>query len=386
MTALRPNTSLRTLQLGMSWLPEQAGNGLDRVFHALMRHLPMAGVQVEGLVAGSAGLGDGDVRSFAPDSAPLLRRFAGLRRAVRETLSARAPDVVAAHFAPYAFPALDLLRRHPLVVHFHGPWAEESRLEGDGALAVRSKGTIERMVYRRAELLVVLSDAFAEILATRYRVDPRRIRIVPGGVDAARFDTGLTRAEARARLGWPPDRPILLSVRRLWRRMGLENLVEAFAAVHRAVPDARLHIAGKGPLAGELQARIRAAGLDDHMRLLGFVPEAELPLAYRAADLSVVPSVALEGFGLVTVESLAAGTPVLVTPIGGLPEAVRDLSPDLVLPDATAPVLADRLTAALRGGLDLPGEAACRRYACERFDWAAIARQMRGVYEEARHG
>ena len=63
------------------------------------------------------------------------------------------------------------------------------------------------------------------------------------------------------------------------------------------------------------------------MRLLGFVAEEDLPWLYRACDISIVPSVALEGFGLPTIESLAAGTPVLVTPIGGLPETVSELDP-----------------------------------------------------------
>ena len=67
----------------------------------------------------------------------------------------------------------------------------------------------------------------------------------------------------------------------------------------------------------------------------------QLPLAYRAADLTVVPTVALEGFGLIAVESLAAGTPVLVTPVGGLPEVVAALSPALVLAATGSAPLAD---------------------------------------------
>ena len=73
----------------------------------------------------------------------------------------------------------------------------------------------------------------------------------------------------------------------------------------------------------------------NHVRMLGSSRDADLPLYYRAADLSVVPTVALEGFGLVAAESLAAGCPALVTPVGGLPSVVADLSPDLVLEDAT---------------------------------------------------
>jgi glycosyltransferase involved in cell wall biosynthesis len=167
--------------------------------------------------------------------------------------------------------------------------------------------------------------------------------------------------------------------------MGLENLIAAFARVRAAQPDALLYIAGTGPLRADLEAEIRARDLTDHVRLLGFVPDRDLPSAYRAADLSVVPTVRLEGFGLITVESLAAGTPVLVTPVGGLPETVGALSEALVLPAATVDALAHGLTAALRTPTSLPSRSSCRAYARSTFGWPAIARRTREVYAEAAH-
>jgi glycogen(starch) synthase len=376
---------LDVLALGMSWFPEQAGNGLDRVYHALSEHLPATGVHLRGLVAGTAAAersSQGRVRAFADDTASLTARLLGARRAIRRAFADAPPDLVAAHFALYAAPALDLLGRAPLVVHFHGPWAAESAVEGASPTVVRAKHAMERAVYRRAARYVVLSEAFERLLVASYGVEAGRVRIVPGGVDAERFDTGLTRAEARRRLGWSPDRPIVLAVRRLARRMGLEGLLDALRVIRCQVPDVLLLIAGRGPLEDELAARIRELGLQQHARLLGFVPEENLPLAYRAADLSIVPTVALEGFGLTTVESLAAGTPVLVTPEGGLPEVVRDLAPALICAGSDAASLADRLTAALRGTCPLPDEDACRAFARERHDWTAVARRVRAVYDE----
>ena len=84
-------------------------------------------------------------------------------------------------------------------------------------------------------------------------------------------------------------------------------------------------------MSDELEARCVAEGLDRPRPLLGFVPDEQLPLAYRAADFSIVPSVALEGFGLIVAESLAAGTPVLVTAVGGLPETLEGLAPQCVV-------------------------------------------------------
>lgn len=378
-----PVATIDTLQLGMSWFPEQAGNGLDRVYHALVHHLPKAGVNVRGLVVGTDRVGadsQGRVSSFAGEEAPLLNRWWGARNAVKSHIRRGAPDLVASHFALYTAPVLDLLGGLPLVVHFHGPWAQEGRVEGESATRAWVKDLLERSVYSRGDRFVVLSDAFREELCTQFRVPVDRVRVVPGGVDTTRFDTGMTIAKARERLGWPQGRPIVLAVRRLARRMGLEGLIDAVDVVRERVPDILLLIAGRGALADELQARIRAAGLGQHVRLLGFVAEGDLAVTYRAANLTVVPTVALEGFGLVTVESLAAGTPVLVTPNGGLPEVVRGLSPDLVLPSTEA--MAEGLVGALRGGVPLPSSEECQGYARSRFDWSAVALRTRAVYEE----
>lgn len=368
----------------MEWLPEAPGSGVGRMYHGLIRHLPQEGVEVSGLVTGSpqVSASDAPVHAFAAQDGFLLRRLWALRSSVRVHVSAQRPDLVASHFALYTLPYLDLLDETPLVVHFHGPWAQESSAEGASPLVVRLKESVERLAYRRAQRFIVLSEAFKSLLVRTYDVSEGRVHVVPGGVDVDRFASARSPSEARTALGWPADRPILLTVRRLVRRVGLENLVEAMPHVRSHVPDALLLVAGKGPLADELRARIQRHDLNDHVRLLGFVPDEDLPTAYRAADLSVVPTRSLEGFGLVAVESLAAGTPVLVTPVGGLPEVVRNLSPHLVMEGSSTEALQEHLVAALNGSLSLPSGSECREFAAAQYDWPVIARQVRAVYED----
>lgn len=377
--------TISSLQLGNGWFEERHG-GLDRVFMELIRHLPDAGVLTRGLVVGSGLVTErsgGLVTPFASPAAPLPVRVWSARRAVRSAVLSRRPDVFVAHFALYAFAVLDQLRALPFVVHFQGPWAAESDAEGSGFVSVRLRAEIERAVYRRADRLIVLSQSFGDELVRRYGVDARRVRVVPGGVDATRFATAPSRDEARAQLGWPNDRAIVLCVRRLVHRMGLADLIDAASVIRREVPDVLVIIAGSGPLRAELQDRIDKNGLQEHVRLLGRISDETLPAAYSAADVTVVPTVTLEGFGLITLESLAAGTPVLVTPVGGLPEAVAGLERGLVLDGVGVVPLARGLSDTLRGARSMPGPEACREYVRTHFDWPIVARQVRDVYVEA---
>ncbi|MFL9987399.1 glycosyltransferase family 4 protein [Paraburkholderia sediminicola] len=374
-----------SLQIGMHWFDERPG-GLDRMFLAMIESLPAQGVSVRGLVAGTPGVFEasgGRVHPFAQANAQLGRRLWHARAQSRKLRDARMPDVVATHFALYAAPTVGVFSGVPRVVHFHGPWASESGVEGRGRLSRVTRHALERIVYRGGTRHIVLSHAFADILRTRYGVREDDIRVVPGCVDIDRFNTGLTRQQARKRLGLPQDRPLLFCVRRLVSRMGLEDLIDAMFVVKQAVPDVLLTIAGKGPLEPQLHARIVARGLERHVRLAGFVADAVLPLWYCASDVTVVPTVALEGFGLTTIESLAAGTPVLVTPVGGLPEAVEPLSPDLVLSSTGFQALGGGISEALLGTRALPDAQACRDYARAHFDHPVVAAQVARIYREA---
>ncbi|CAM2138332.1 Glycosyltransferase family 1 protein [Pararobbsia alpina] len=379
---------ISALQLGLHWFPERPG-GLDRIYQNLIEALPGAGVDVRGLVCGTDAVArdtQGIVRAFAPPNVPLLERLRAARRAVRSTLQEWSPDVVVSHFALYSAPSLDLYRDRPLVTHFQGPWSDEASLERRSARATigaAAKTIVERAVYRRSTRIIVLSSAFRDVLQARFSIPDDVIRVIPGCVDVPRFAISTTRDAAREALGLPNDRPIVLTVRRLARRMGIEDLIDSFRQVRHAVPDALLVIVGGGHLKDELAARIDQLGLHDHVRLLGRIEDDQLPLVYRASDLSIVPTVALEGFGLTTIESLAAGTPVLVTPVGGLPEAVSGLSPDLVLPNFGANALAAGIVDALRGHLRLPSPDACHAYARTGFDVPVKAARTARVYLEA---
>jgi glycosyltransferase involved in cell wall biosynthesis len=314
---------------------------------------------------------------------PLPRRLLLLRKRILKT-----PDfdpgrfVLASHFSLYALPLLPEFSKLTHVIHFHGPWAQESSLHGQSTLRVRVKKAVESLVYRTASAFITDSTAFRNLLVSQYGVRPEKVHAVLPAVDISRFRP-TDRLASRYLLGWPRDRRIILCVRRLVERMGIEALVAAFGSIAARHPDVYLYIAGKGPLRGVLDSRVASLGLGDRIRLLGFLPDSSLPAAYQAADLSVVPSISLEGFGLTTVESLACGTPVLVTPVGGLPEVIRPLAPSCILPGTKPDQIAEGLNAFLAGELTTPPAAQCVEYVQQHFTWERVARQVLAIYESA---
>lgn len=373
---------LTTIQVGLSWQRARP-SGLNRVYAELIRRLPSEGIGVHGLVAGGDEVEHdtlGLVHSFARAEIPMWRRMLAARRAVRRLVAAHPKAFLVSHFSPYGQALLPFTEDRTLVVHFHGPWSLESRAEGHGRFSVWLRKVIERRVYLRASACIVLSRAFGDLLRGEFGVPADRIHVIPGGADLTRFAGLPVREEARRRLGWPPNAPTIFCVRRLVRRTGVDQLLEATVLLRERVSGLRVMVAGQGPEAASLEQRSRTLGLEGTVTFLGSLPEETLPIAYRAADLSVVPSVALEGFGLIVPESLAAGTPVLVTPVGGLPETVEDLSRELILDAATPRAIANGIAEALSGQRVLPDAAQCAAFARERYDWSVIVRRTAELY------
>jgi glycosyltransferase involved in cell wall biosynthesis len=369
---------VRTLIIGDGWFPDAPG-GLNRYVRELKLALSEAGRNTSAIVIGPASDPPSELRVVETSRSSLLERVTGVARAAR--LEAGGIDVVDAHFALYAaVPCLAAsLRSKPLVVHFHGPWADESGAAGDHPAAVWGKRSIERLVYRRAREVVTLSAAFRRLVVERYGVDPWRVSVVPPGVDTDRFFPGDGEA-ARASLGVAAGAQVAVCPRRLVPRMGIDRLLLAWASLGR-LPDRVLLLVGEGPQRGELERLSVRLGLSATVRFLGKVPENVLLDCYRAADVCVVPSLALEGFGLVVLEALACGTPVIVTDAGGLPETVAGLDASLVVPAGSAPRLAERMRTALEDGA-LPERERCRSYVSG-FTWQRAVVAHVGIYTRA---
>ncbi|MGL5061835.1 MAG: glycosyltransferase family 4 protein [Microcoleus sp.] len=374
-------TPANILCVGMGWFPKKPG-GLDRYLYELTHQLAAARDRVEFC---GIGLPDTDPKSaieltnLAEPEHRIWKRLWLIRSNFLQRKLAH-PDAINLHFALYSFPLLQVLPAGvPITFSFQGPWALESKQEGAGKLSVFLKHWIEQRVYCRCDRFIVLSKAFGNILHQEYQVPWSKIYVIPGGVDLSRFQIDRSRQEARTQIDWPQNRPILFTARRLVHRVGLDKLLVAVAKIKPQIPDIWLAIAGKGPLQKMLEQQATDLGLNDNVKFLGFLPDEQLPIAYQAADLSVMPSQSLEGFGLVVLESLACGTPALCTPVGGMPEILEPFSPNLITDSCEATDIADRLSNLLLGKLPMPSREACQEYAAVNFDWEKIAQQVRKV-------
>jgi glycosyltransferase involved in cell wall biosynthesis len=365
--------------VGNHWFPDQPG-GLDRYVYELVSTLADSQNNIDlygiGLPSHSS-KPTIHLHNLANREGGLWRR---LYSAYQNSQSLRSVslDAINIHFALYGLAVLPHLPHNiPITCSFHGPWAIESQEEGDGRLSVWLKRQMEQLVYRRCDRFIVLSKAFGDILHRQYGIPWEKITVIPGGVDIHRFQNNLTRHQARENLDWPQDRFILFTPRRLVHRMGIDKLISAMAQLKSQKQDIWLAIAGKGPLREVLEQQVTHLGLGEQVKFLGFLSDEQLPIAYQAADLTVMPSQSLEGFGLVLLESLASGTPTLCTPVGGMPEVITNFSPDLITASPSDRALANTLTDILTGSIALPSREACRDYAANNFNWVTIAQAVK---------
>lgn len=225
-------------------------------------------------------------------------------------------DVIDAHYVyPDGFAAVEIGRAlgKPVVVSARG---SDINVFRDIPSA---RGHIERTL-REASALIAVSEALAK--AMRELGAPHgKIHVIPNGVDARKFRPG-SRDAARARTGASPGR-LLLGVGHLTENKGFDRLLRAFRSLRNlgGYEDVHVAIVGEGVYRRELERMIGSLGLGDRVRLAGEVPHQELHDWYSSADLSCLFS-RLEGWPNVVLESMACGTPVLATPVGGIPEII----------------------------------------------------------------
>ena len=361
-----------------------ARRGVDVVVHtrrddvALPRRVRMSpGVSVDHVMAGPPEVVPKD------DLLPFMEAFAD---DLHRQWKARRPDVVHAHFWMSGQAALAAARPLgiPVVLTFHALGVVKRRHQGERDTSPPGRLDIERRLVQQADRVVATcTDEVFELL--RLGGDRRRISVVPCGVDLGLFHPAVT-PEPR-----PPRLRRVVCVGRLVERKGIGNAIEALGRMRAAGgPDTELVVAG-GPDAGDLDgdaevARLRQvaarAGVLDRVVFRGRVGREDLPALLRSADVAVcVPW--YEPFGIVPLEAMACGVPVVASAVGGIIDTVVHGRTGIHVPprrpDVLADVLADLLSDDER--LHALGRAGARR-ARAKYSWDRVAVQTLQSYED----
>jgi len=247
----------------------------------------------------------------------------------------------------------------------------------------------ERLIYSECDLVIATTPIQTDLLVKDYGVPRNRVRMIPPGYDDNRFFpvSAATRKVARERLGFKG--PTVLALGRLATNKGYDLLIRAFVVVVKRIPEARLRIAAGGEglgeseqkLMGELTALVAELALGAHVIFDQFIPDADLPDWYRAADCFVLCS-RYEPFGMTAVESMASGTPTVVTCHGGLWRTVVYGVHALVADPFDAEDLGITIAKVLSlRGLEYMLRTRAPRRARATFTWTGIAQQLLGAAE-----
>jgi glycosyltransferase involved in cell wall biosynthesis len=242
----------------------------------------------------------------------------------------------------------------------------------DSALRLPMAGVrlAEGRAMRGSDAIICLSS-YTKDGAIRFHGEAaERITVIPGGVDTKLYSPIRSREERkhlREELDVSPEAFVLFAAKRLYRGMGLEKLADAVGLL----ADKRVYLllAGDGPWRANLERIICRKGLEDRVRLLGNVPHDQMPSYYQVADLFV--STRAEPFGLVILEALACGLPVLSVPLGGAIEILEGLSYDSVFEDTSSTAMAHLILKYLYSSGELIAlSSECRRYVEDKYTWA----------------
>jgi glycosyltransferase involved in cell wall biosynthesis len=309
----------------------------------------------------------------------MARYLAAQYRAIMAEARENGADVVHAHWAIPTGPAAVLAAKRlgiPSIITMHGGDVYVNPEQGYDFPTRWYVRPALGWTLREAGALTAITDDCRQH-ALRAGAPAEHIRLVFNGTDLRRFSPGENGAAAG---GFGPH--MVFACRQLFPRKGIRFLLEAGAQLKPQFPDLHIVLAGDGFERPELAQLASELGIGADVTFLGWVPNAELPPYYRAAAVSVIPSLE-EGFGIPAAEAMGCEVPVVASDAGGLPEVVENGVTGLVVPRGNSAALADAIGLLLadperRRRMGQAG----RERALRLFDWDRSAQQFEELYRE----
>jgi len=259
----------------------------------------------------------------------------------------------------------------PIILHVHATTFHLDYKKGN--LLIK---TAIKYVFNKSDIIIVLSNIWKKICEDVMDIPHGKLEVVHNAIDVDTFRP-ISKTQCTNRLQLPQNKKILFAVGSLIERKGFNYLVDAMKIVTEKRKGVLCFIGGSGQLEGVLQKQITELDLQTHIKLIGFVSDELLPIWMNACDVFVLPSVN-ESFGLVQVEAMACGTPVVATYNDGSEDVIISEEYGLLVKSMNPKELAEKILISLEKDWD---ESTIRKYA-ERYRWETTIKETIYVYQQ----
>jgi glycosyltransferase involved in cell wall biosynthesis len=311
-----------------------------------------------------------------PYSIPTVPSFPTFVKAVASS------KIVHAHGHPYLTSLLagKLAKQYskPFVLTQHNTFIEYNNIFDQVELV--NDLSVGKQNLNTADKIIAISQATKEYVL-RLGAKPQKVQVVYNGVDLERFrPIAGKREEIRRKLGLPQDAIVVLTVRRLVYKNGVDTLLDCANIAAKKNPKVVFLVVGKGPDLESVRLQVANLGIENNFRLAGFVSDEDLPYYYNAADLFVLPSKSGEGLPLVAMEAMACGLPVIATDVGGIKEVMMEDYGLLVPPNQ--PELLAKAVLDFASVDFTKRKHELRAKIEEKFSWDTNVERLAEIYEE----
>jgi glycosyltransferase involved in cell wall biosynthesis len=311
-----------------------------------------------------------------PYSIPTVTSLPTFLKAVKSS------KIVHAHGHPYltSLVAGKLAKMYskPFVLTQHNTFIEYDSIFDD--IERLNDLTVGKQTLKDADKIIAVSNATKDYVLS-LGAKPQKVKVLHNGVDLVKFrPLAGKREEMRKKLGIPQNAIVVLTVRRLVYKNGVDTLIDTANIAVKKNPRIVFLAVGKGPDSDSVKLRIQQLGIEANFKLPGFVSDEDLPFYYNTADLFVLPSKSGEGLPLVALEAMACALPVIATNVGGIKEILMDDYGKLVPPNQ--PELLAKAILEFAAVDFSPRKKELRAMMEEKFSWDANVERLVEIYEE----
>ena len=240
------------------------------------------------------------------------------------------------------------------------------------------------LVFKMADVIIPNSN-FTKKEIERMGVNPNKLKMVYPGVDPKKFNPNLDGSLVREKYNCNGD-PILLTVCRLVERKGIRYLIDALPSIRKEFPNVQLLIVGDGPETNILMSQAKRLGVMDSTVFCRTVPDDDLPYFYAIADVFILPAIIdskgdTEGLGVVMLEAMASGVPVIASRVGGVPEALNYGKTGILIEQKNPKQIKEAVISLLHNDdLRMSLSKKGREWILKTFSWDSLAKQITEIF------